>query len=70
MTGFITASRTLPYTTDAAALFDALATEHDSMLLESADIESKKNVQCLAVVDAALKVTCHGQRVRQRTVLR
>ena len=68
MTGFITASRTLPYTTDAAALFDALATEHDSMLLESADIESKKNVQCLAVVDAALKVTCHGQRVRAKVL--
>ena len=68
MTGFITASRTLPYTTDAAALFDALATEHDSMLLESADIESKKNVQCLAVVDAALKVTCHGQRVQAKVL--
>lgn len=68
MTGFITASRTLPYTTDAAALFDALATEQDSMLLESADIESKKNVQCLAVVDAALKVTCHGQRVRAKVL--
>lgn len=68
MTGFITASQTLPYTTDAAALFDALATEHDSMLLESADIESKKNVQCLAVVDAALKVTCHGQRVRAKVL--
>ena len=68
MTGFITASRTLPYTTDAAALFDALATEHDSMLLESADIESKKNVQCLAVVDAALKVTCQGQRVRAKVL--
>lgn len=63
MTGFHTASRQLPYITDAAALFDALATTYDSMLLESADIESKKNVQCLAVVDAALKVTCHGQRV-------
>ena len=63
MTGFFTASRQLPYTTDAAALFDALATAHDSMLLESADIESKKNVQCLAVLDAALKVTCQGQRV-------
>ena len=63
MTGFSTASRQLPYYTDAAALFDALATTHDSMLLESADIESKKNVQCLAVLDAALKVTCRGQRV-------
>ncbi|MDN5706608.1 anthranilate synthase component 1 [Corynebacterium casei] len=68
MTGFITASRALPYTTDAASLFDALATTHDSMLLESADIESKKNVQCLAVVDAALKVTCLGQRVRAQVL--
>ena len=68
MTGFSTASRPLPYTTDAAALFDALATEHDSMLLEAADIESKKNVQCLAVVDAALKVTCTGQRVRAQVL--
>lgn len=68
MTGFSTASRPLPYTTDAAALFDALATVHDSMLLESADIESKKNVQCLAVTDAALKVTCTGQRVRAQVL--
>src|SRR5699024_11310583 len=47
----------------SAALFDALVTAHDSMLLESVDIESKKNVHCLAVLDAALKVTCQGHRV-------
>ncbi|MDY3127853.1 MAG: anthranilate synthase component 1 [Corynebacterium sp.] len=60
---FITAEREIAYDTDALAIFDALATEHNSLLLEAADIESKKNVQCLAVLDAALKVTCVEQRV-------
>ena len=65
MTGtpFVTETREVNYHADASALFAALATEHDSLLLESADIESKKNVNCIAVLQAALKVTCHGQEV-------
>ena len=63
-----TATRDIPYDSDAAAIFDALAQPHDSLLLESADIETKKNLNCLAVLKAALKVTCHGQRVEVRAL--
>ena len=58
-----TATREIPYEQDASLLFHRLATAHDSLLLEAADIESKKNVNCIAVLQAALKVTCRGQRV-------
>lgn len=60
---FHTAHRELAYTGDAAALFHALATPRNSLLLESADIESKKNLTCIAITKAALKVVCHGQQV-------
>ena len=63
-----TATRDIPYDSDAAAIFDGLAQPHDSLLLESADIETKKNLNCLAVLKAALKVTCHGQRVEVRAL--
>ena len=43
------AQHTLAYTPDAAALFDAFATPQDSLLLESADIETKKNLTCIAI---------------------
>ena len=59
-----TATRDIAYCRDAAALFHSLARSSDSLLLESADIETKKNLTCLAVLDAAAKVTCTGQRVR------
>ena len=58
-----TAQREVAYTPDAAALFYALATPQDSMLLESADIETKKNLTCIAITKAALKVVCRGQEV-------
>ncbi|MDO5032222.1 anthranilate synthase component 1 [Corynebacterium sp.] len=58
-----TAQRELAYTLDAAALFYALATPRDSLLLEAADIESKKNLNCIAITKAAMKVTCRDNRV-------
>ncbi|HIX79539.1 MAG TPA: anthranilate synthase component 1 [Candidatus Corynebacterium faecipullorum] len=57
------AKREVRYTPDASALFYALATPQDSLLLESADIESKKNLTCIAITKAALKVVCRGQEV-------
>lgn len=51
------------YQQDAAALFHFLADDHNSVLLESADIESKKNTKCLAVLEAAVRVTCRGNTV-------
>ncbi|MDC4233987.1 anthranilate synthase component 1 [Actinomyces sp. B33] len=59
----LTATRQIAYTTDAAALFDALATPRNSLLLEAADIESKKNIDCLAILTAALRITCRGHDV-------
>ncbi len=63
-----TATRDIPYGSDAAAIFDTLAQSHDSLLLESADIETKKNLNCLAILKAALRVTCHGHRVEVRAL--
>ena len=63
-----TSTRDISYDRDAAALFDALAQPRDSLLLESADTETKKNLNCLAVLKAALKVTCHGQRAEARAL--
>ena len=63
-----TASRDIPYDNDAAAIFDGLAQSHDSLLLESADIETKKSLNCLAILRAALKVTCHGHRVEAQVL--
>lgn len=62
-TVFHTASQAIPYEQDASLLFHRLAQSKDSLLLEAADIESKKNLNCIAVLQAALKVTCRGQRV-------
>ena len=62
-TPLMTAARSLPYSPDAAALFHRLATAQDSLLLEAADIESKKNLNCIAVLRAALRVRCQGQEV-------
>ncbi|MDO4761685.1 MAG: anthranilate synthase component 1 [Corynebacterium sp.] len=56
----VTQARDVAYHEDASALFAHLGgTEAtDAILLESADIESKKNTNCLAIIRAALRVTC------------
>lgn len=60
-----TGTRSVRYHTNAAELFAALGgtTRSDAVLLESADIESKKNTACMAVLEGCLRVTCYGQRV-------
>lgn len=60
-----TARRALRYHADAAQLFAHLGglERTDTVLLESADIESKKNLLCLAVLDTAVRIRCHGSRV-------
>ena len=60
-----TARRNLRYHADAAQLFAHLGglRRTDTVLLESADIESKKNLLCLAVLDSALRVRCQGNIV-------
>lgn len=57
--------REVRYHEDASALFAHLGglDAQDSVLLESSDIESKKNTMCVAVLTAAVRVTCTGQQV-------
>ena len=53
------------YHEDASLLFAHLGgvAQPDTLLLESADIDSKKNTGCIAVLETAARVTCHGQTV-------
>lgn len=64
-TTFHVERRSVRYHEDAAALFAALGgtTASDSVLLESADVESKKNTMCIATLTGAVRVTCVGQTV-------
>lgn len=57
--------RVVRYHENASALFEHLGGTRvdDSVLLESSDIESKKNTICVAVVEGAARVTCQGQQV-------
>ena len=53
-----------PYTSDPTELFHALCEKKsDSLLLESAEINSKENLQSLLVIDSALRIVCHGNSV-------
>ncbi|MBM7038455.1 anthranilate synthase component 1 [Vibrio ulleungensis] len=55
----------LPYFEDPTQLFNSLC--HDkscSLLLESAEIDSKQNLKSLLLVDAALRIECFGHQVR------
>lgn len=56
---------TVPYHENAAALFAHLGgvERTDTLLLESADIESKKNTACMAILRSAARVTCSGNDV-------
>ena len=48
---------------DPTELFHALCNKKsDSLLLESAEIDSKENLQSL-VIDAALRIVCNGNSV-------
>lgn len=45
-------------------LFEQVLQDHDhSLLLESAEIDSKDNLKSLMLVDAAVKFECHGAKV-------
>lgn len=65
MADFHASARKVRYHEDAADLFHHLGgtSASDSVLLESADIESKKNTTSMAVLQAAVRVTCMGQTV-------
>ena len=53
-----------PYTDDPLALFAALThTGDNSMLLESAEIDTKAGTQSLLMLDACVRLVCHGRTV-------
>ncbi|GAA5213294.1 anthranilate synthase component 1 [Corallincola platygyrae] len=55
-----------PYIADPLALYELL-TEHgerkQTLLLESAEVDSKANLKSLLLLDAALKISCKGHKV-------
>ncbi|MDO5090815.1 MAG: anthranilate synthase component 1 [Cardiobacteriaceae bacterium] len=57
-------SKAVDYHHDLAAVFAALCPPaSNALLLESAEISSKNSLQSLLLINAALKITCHGARV-------
>ena len=54
----------VPYQSDALAAYASLCqADRCSLLLESAEIDSKNSVNSLMLIDAALRIECNGQQV-------
>ncbi|NTS76127.1 anthranilate synthase component 1 [Catenovulum sp. SM1970] len=59
-----TTELTVPYINEPLAVFEALADDHhNTLLLESAEIDSKDNLKSLMLIDASLRLECRGQAV-------
>jgi anthranilate synthase component 1 len=57
-------STAVPYNADPTRLFHTLCeNKTDSLLLESAEIESKQDVKSLLLIDAAVRIICLGHQV-------
>ncbi|UJF19824.1 anthranilate synthase component 1 [Vibrio sp. SS-MA-C1-2] len=55
---------TIPYYSDPTELYFNLCNDSNcSLLLESAEIESKENLQSLMLIDAAVRITCRGKQI-------
>jgi anthranilate synthase component 1 len=55
----------VPYAQDPTRLFHTLCeNKTDSLLLESAEIDSKQDLQSLLIVDSAVRIVCEGHKVR------
>ncbi|MFC5077367.1 Anthranilate synthase component 1 [Vibrio thalassae] len=55
----------VPYTQDPTRLFHTLCeNKTDSLLLESAEIDSKQDLQSLLIVDSSVRIVCQGHHVR------
>lgn len=53
-----------PYRSDPTAIFSQLCHQRPAtLLLESAEIDSKQNLKSLLVIDSAMRITAEGQRV-------
>lgn len=59
-----TLTRSIAYQADPLRLYQQLCRDKaNSLLLESAEIDSKDNLKSLILIDAALRLECQGQRV-------
>ncbi|MGF1910912.1 anthranilate synthase component 1 [Vibrio kasasachensis] len=55
----------VPYSADPTSLFHSLCeNKTDSLLLESAEIDSKQNLKSLLIVDSAVRIVCFGHQVK------
>lgn len=55
---------TVPYCADPTELFQVLcADKTNSLLLESADIDSKQNLKSMLLIDTAVRIECRGNNV-------
>lgn len=56
--------RDIPYHQDPTLIFQAVCTDKPAaLLLDSAEIDSKENLKSLLLIDAALRIVCHGHHV-------
>lgn len=53
----------LPYSSDTLALYQRLEKTTDTLLLDSAEIDSRANLKSILLIQAALSLTCNGQTV-------
>ncbi|MGR5529843.1 anthranilate synthase component 1 [Vibrio alfacsensis] len=62
-------SASVPYTQDPTRLFHTLCeNKTDSLLLESAEIDSKQDLKSLLIVDSAVRIVCHGHTVNMQAL--
>lgn len=55
----------VPYVADPTELYSTVCQDKPySLLLESAEIESKQDLKSLMLIDAAVRIVCHGHQVR------
>ena len=68
--GFLTSLRMkLPYQADTLGLYQRLCElDQPSLLLDSAEIQSRQNLKSLLMVNAAVEFTCDQQQVRIRAL--
>ncbi|MDN3610281.1 anthranilate synthase component 1 [Vibrio ostreicida] len=58
-----------PYTQDPTRLFHTLCeNKTDCLLLESAEVDSKQDLKSLLIIDAAVRIVCHGHQVTLRAL--
>ncbi len=56
--------QSVPYAKDPTRLFQVLCgSKTNSLLLESAEIDSKENLKSLLLIDAAVRIVCRGHDV-------